>query len=153
MGDDFFMDFSFFAHRFFVKNLWKFILQMGNPLGVYETNYKVKKVQNLSLGKIWPPSDLLFQEWSYCIYFEFFKNSSSDCDKIMKDCKYLGFSRPKWKQKYFLKKCCNWQFQIILFNPLYLVFIFAMKYFSLSFRTAWSELNIFSKTVREGFKN
>ena len=66
MGDDFFMDFSFFAHRFFVKNLWKFILQMGNPLGVYETNYKVKKVQNLSLGKIWPPSDLFFLEWSYC---------------------------------------------------------------------------------------
>ena len=66
MGDDFFMDFSFFAHRFFVKNLWKFILQMGNPLGVYETNYKVKKVVNLSLGKIWPPSDLLFLEWSYC---------------------------------------------------------------------------------------
>ena len=66
MGDNFFMDFSFFAHRFFVKNLWKFILQMGNPLGVYETNYKVKKVQNLSLGKIWPPSDLLFLEWSYC---------------------------------------------------------------------------------------
>ena len=66
VGDDFFMDFSFFAHRFFVKNLWKFILQMGNPLGVYETNYKVKKVQNLSLGKIWPPSDLFFLEWSYC---------------------------------------------------------------------------------------
>ena len=39
---------------------------MGNPLGVYETNYKVKKVQNLSLGKIWPPSDLLFLEWSHC---------------------------------------------------------------------------------------
>ena len=38
------MDFSIFAHRFFMKNLWKFISQMGNPLGVYETNYKVKFV-------------------------------------------------------------------------------------------------------------
>ena len=34
--------------------------EMGNPLGVYETNYKVKFVKNLLLGKIWPPSDLLF---------------------------------------------------------------------------------------------
>ena len=63
------MDFSFFAHRFFVKNLWKFISQMGNPLGVHETNYKVKKVKNLLFGKIWPPSDLLFLEWSYCICY------------------------------------------------------------------------------------
>ena len=47
VGDNFFMDFSFFAHRFFLENLWKFILQMGNPLGVYETNYKVKYVKNL----------------------------------------------------------------------------------------------------------
>ena len=45
-GDDFFMDFS----------------QMGNLLGGYETNYKVKKIKNLLLGKIWPPSDLLFLE-------------------------------------------------------------------------------------------
>ena len=47
VGDDFFMDFSFFTHRFFVKNLCKFISQMGNSLGVYGTNYKVKKVKNL----------------------------------------------------------------------------------------------------------
>ena len=40
--------------------------KMGNPLGVYETNYKLKKVKNLLLGKTWPPSDLLFLEWSYC---------------------------------------------------------------------------------------
>ena len=39
---------------------------MGNLLGVYETNYKVKYVKNLVLGKIWAPSDLLFLEWSYC---------------------------------------------------------------------------------------
>ena len=39
---------------------------MGNPLGVYGTNYKVKKVKNLLLGKIWHPSELLFLEWSYC---------------------------------------------------------------------------------------
>ena len=39
---------------------------MGNPLGVYETNCKVKYVKNLLLGKICPPSDLLFPEWSYC---------------------------------------------------------------------------------------
>ena len=34
----------------------------NNPQGVYETNYKVKKVKNLLLGEIWPPSDLLFLE-------------------------------------------------------------------------------------------
>ena len=39
---------------------------MGNPLGVQETNYKVKKVKNLLFGKIWPPTDLLFLELSYC---------------------------------------------------------------------------------------
>ena len=60
------MDFSLFTQRFFVKNVWKFISQMGNLLEVYETKYKVKKVINLVLGKIWPPSDLLFLEWSYC---------------------------------------------------------------------------------------
>ena len=32
---------------------------MGNPFGVYETNYKVKQVKNLSFGEIWPPSDFL----------------------------------------------------------------------------------------------
>ena len=42
VGETFFIDFSFFTLRFFVKNLWKFLSQMGNPLGVYETNYKVK---------------------------------------------------------------------------------------------------------------
>ena len=43
VGEKFFMDFSFFTHRFFVKNLGKSISQMGNPIGVYETNYKVKQ--------------------------------------------------------------------------------------------------------------
>ena len=38
---------------------------MGNPLGVYETNCKVKYVKYLLLGKLWAPSDLLFLEWSY----------------------------------------------------------------------------------------
>ena len=46
------------------------------------------------------------------IYFEFFKNSSSDCDKIMKDCKYLGVSRPKCKQKYFLKNVATGNFRL-----------------------------------------
>ena len=36
---------------------------MGNPLGVYETNYKVKKVKKILLRKVWPLSDLLFLEW------------------------------------------------------------------------------------------
>ena len=66
MGDDFFMDCSFFANRYFVKNLWKFISQMGNHLGVYKTNYKVKKVKNLLFGNICPPSHMLFLQWSYC---------------------------------------------------------------------------------------
>ena len=56
-----------FSLKFFcVKNLWKFISQMGNPPEVYETKYKVKKIINLVLGKIWPPLDLRFLEWSYC---------------------------------------------------------------------------------------
>ena len=50
---------------------------MGNPLGVYETNYNVKKVQNLSLGKVWPSSDLLFLEWSYCIKIQNIKRYNS----------------------------------------------------------------------------
>ena len=75
MGYDIFMIFSFFDQRFFVKNLWKFISQMGNPLGVYGTNYKVKYVKNLLLGKIWPPSDLLFLQWSYCISLQWNTNS------------------------------------------------------------------------------
>ena len=61
------MDFSFFTQRFFMKNLWKFISQMGSPLGAYESNYEVKKFKPLLLRKIWLPSDLLFLEWSYCI--------------------------------------------------------------------------------------
>ena len=60
------MDFSFFTHRFFGKNVWKFLSNMGNPLGVYKTSYKVRQIKNLLFGKIWPPSDLLFLEWSYC---------------------------------------------------------------------------------------
>ena len=39
---------------------------MRNHLGVYKTNYKVKKVINLLFGNIWPPSHMLFLEWSYC---------------------------------------------------------------------------------------
>ena len=35
---------------------------MGNPLRVYETNCKVIKVNNILLGEIWPPSDLLILE-------------------------------------------------------------------------------------------
>ena len=46
-------------------------LQIGNSLRVYETNNKVKKVQSLSLAKIWPPSELLFLERSYCSCFDF----------------------------------------------------------------------------------
>ena len=36
VGNNFFMIFSFFTHRFFVKNLRKFISQIGSPLGGME---------------------------------------------------------------------------------------------------------------------
>ena len=49
------MDISFFTHRFSKENL---------PLEVSETNYKVKKVKKLLLGKIWPPTELVFQDES-----------------------------------------------------------------------------------------
>ena len=60
VGDNVFMNFLFFAHRFFKENLGTFISQMGNPLGGYESIYKVKNVKHLLLGEIWPPSDLSF---------------------------------------------------------------------------------------------
>ena len=46
VGDNFLMDFSVFAHRFFKENLWKFISQMGNALGVYESSYVIKKAKS-----------------------------------------------------------------------------------------------------------
>ena len=62
---------------------------MGNSLGVYETNYKVKQVKNLLLGKIWPPSDLLFLEWSYCSYEAVEKGSLQKHQKaVYEDVKY-----------------------------------------------------------------
>ena len=64
----FFTDILFFTLRFFVKNLRKFISHMGYPQGIYKPNHKVKKVKKILLGKIWPPSHLLFLEWSYCIF-------------------------------------------------------------------------------------
>ena len=83
--------------------------------------------------------------WSV-IYFEFLRNSSSDVTKLWNNVKYYGFSGPKCKQNVFYKYC-NWQYQVILFNPLYLVFIMLIRYFSLSFLTAESELKIFSTIV------
>ena len=56
MGDKFFMDFSFFAHRFFKENLRNFFSQMPNALGICGTMYKVKKEENLFLGELWLPS-------------------------------------------------------------------------------------------------
>ena len=41
-GEDFFKDFSFFDRRFWKENLWKFISQMGNALGVCESGYGSK---------------------------------------------------------------------------------------------------------------
>ena len=49
MGDEIFLDFSFFTHRFLMKNLQKFISQLGNQLGVYGTNYKVIQFKHLLL--------------------------------------------------------------------------------------------------------
>ena len=56
MGDKFFMDFPFFAHRFFKENLWNFFSQMPDALGICGTMYKVKIEENLFLWKIWLPS-------------------------------------------------------------------------------------------------
>ena len=43
-------DFFIFPHRFF-KEFWKFISQMGNRLGVYKNNCKVKKVKHYYWGR------------------------------------------------------------------------------------------------------
>ena len=56
MGDKFFIDFSFFTHRFFKENLWNFFSQMPDALGICGTIYKVKKEKNLFRGEIWLPS-------------------------------------------------------------------------------------------------
>ena len=87
-----------------------------------------------------------FKKFWSVIYFEFLRNSSSDVTKLWNNVKYYGFSGPKCKQNVFYKYC-NWQYQVILFNPLYLVFILLIRYFSLSFLTAGSELKIFSTIV------
>ena len=43
--------FNFSLIDFFVENLQKFIYQMGNPRGVYDTNYKVIQAKNHYWGK------------------------------------------------------------------------------------------------------
>ena len=58
MGDNFFMDFSFFAHRFFKENLWIFFSQMPDALGVCGTMCKVKKEENLFWGDSQLPSQI-----------------------------------------------------------------------------------------------
>ena len=50
MGDNFFMDFSFFAHRFIKENIWIFFSQIPDALGVCRTLCKVKKEENLFWG-------------------------------------------------------------------------------------------------------
>ena len=47
MGDDFFMYFSFFAHRIFKGNLWNFFSQMPDDFELCGTMCKVKKKDNL----------------------------------------------------------------------------------------------------------
>jgi len=83
------------------------------------------------------------------IYFEYFRYSSSDCTKLMSVCQHLKFSGPKVKIYHwiFLKHIAISKDQVILFIPLYFVFIFVIKYFSRSFLTAASELKIFSNML------
>ena len=56
MCDDFFMDFSFFAHRFFWKNLRNFFLSNGEcPVGIW--NYiQGQNRRKIFLVEIWLPS-------------------------------------------------------------------------------------------------
>ena len=56
MGDNFFMDFSFFTQRFFEENLQHFFSQMPDAFGVCGTMCKVKKEENLFWGDSQLPS-------------------------------------------------------------------------------------------------
>ena len=56
MSDNFFMDFSFSAHRFLKENLWNLYFQMSDALGACATMYKDKKEENLFSGETWLPS-------------------------------------------------------------------------------------------------
>ena len=58
MGDKFFVDFSFFAHRFLKENLRNFFSQMPDALGICGAMYKVKKEENLFWGELWLPSQI-----------------------------------------------------------------------------------------------
>ena len=61
MCDDFFMDFSFFVHRFFQENLRNFFSQMRNALWVYGTGQHRRKNifgQNIaSFPECWDQSE------------------------------------------------------------------------------------------------
>ena len=51
MGDNFFVDFSFFTHRFCLENLWNFFSQMPEALGECWSLYKVKNEENSFWGE------------------------------------------------------------------------------------------------------
>ena len=65
----FLMDFSFFTHRFFWKNLRNFVSQMGNAPGVYERMYGVQKAKSFFLRELLPASELATLHWWYCICY------------------------------------------------------------------------------------
>ena len=66
----FLMDFSFFARRFFRKNLRNFFSPMGNAPRVYERIYGVQKAKSFFLRELSPASELATLHWSYCNLFE-----------------------------------------------------------------------------------
>ena len=65
----FLMDFSFFTHRFFGKNLRKFSSQMGNAPGVCERMYGVQKAKGFFLRELSRASELATLHWSYCTQY------------------------------------------------------------------------------------
>ena len=82
--------FNFSLIDFFVENLQKFIYQMGNPRGVYDTNYKVIQAKNHYWGEIWPLLDLLWRQVNISqVHISHFKKWEKLTLLILTD--YFGF--------------------------------------------------------------
>ena len=68
MGDKFFMDFSFFTHRFFNENLW-FFSQCQMPWRYVELSARSKEKKTYFWGIHSCLRRLLGLEWDYCTNF------------------------------------------------------------------------------------
>ena len=71
-------------------------------LGVSETKYEVKQVIKLIVWEIWPPSDLLSLEWSYCswcIMSDMYQMSEYSILNIVDTPAYISesYQNKKWR--------------------------------------------------------